>query len=413
MTKPLPHQQAALEDDLKYTRPFFWFLFVVLAFLYAVALYTSPELREPQRAIPFTLMMLSHAVLHALVPRFVTRRSSLIFYLVVQIALVFALSWISRSPAIIVGLYLALAGETAGILEDWKRALIAIILYVALIAITFALVLGWTTVPDWFGLAALMALFVLLYVTMFVRQMNARAEAQQLLGELEVAHRHLGEYAQQVERLTLETERQRMARELHDTLAQGLAGVILQLEALEAFLEKGDDVKAAEIAAQAKSRARVTLSDARRAIDDLRNAHTLTPLQAIGREVERFTRSTGIPCEVVLPDALPLSPEQADHAVRYVSEGLANVAAHAQASRVWLSVALTDGRVVLTLRDDGSGFAPEAVPDGHYGLIGLRERARLAGGTLTVASRSGAGATLTLQLPVAQAAAETAAGGRT
>lgn len=402
MTKTTSPQQAAIEEDLRATRPFFWFLFVVLALLYGLTVYTSPEMREPQRLIPFTVLMLVHAILHALVPRFVASWGRAAVYLAVQIVLAFALSWISESAAVVVGLYLALAGETAGMLEDWKLSLIAIVGYVFLIVFAIWALWGWTAVPDWFGIATLMALFVLLYVTMFVRQMSARAEAQGLLAELEVAHRQLGEYAQEVEQLTRDAERQRMARELHDTLAQGLAGVILQLEALEAFLEKGDDAKAAEIAGQAKSRARTTLSDARRAIDDLRDTRPQTPLQTIGREVERFTRSTGIPCEVTLPDTLPLAHESADHAARFLSEGLANVAAHAQASQVWVAVEVDDGLVTLTMRDNGRGFTPDAVPTGHYGLIGLRERARLAGGALRVESDPGRGTMLTMRLPAVE-----------
>ena len=113
-------------------------------------------------------------------------------------------------------------------------------------------------------------LFVLVYVLLFMRQLHARAELQE-------AHTQLAEYAQQVETLTLEAERQRMARELHDTLAQGLAGLVLQLEALEASLERGKTGQALQIVGQARERARTTLADARRAIDDLRATSATTP----------------------------------------------------------------------------------------------------------------------------------------
>ena len=155
--------------------------------------------------------------------------------------------------------------------------------------------------------------------------MNARQEAQTLLAELETAHQQLAEYAQKVETLTLETERQRMARELHDTLAQGLAGLVLQIEGLEAHLEQENIEKVAEIAAQAKSRARTTLAEARQAIGDLRQQSVATPAEAIVREVERFRRATGIPCDLTLPEMLTLSDQLGDHVVRCVSEGLTNV----------------------------------------------------------------------------------------
>jgi NarL family two-component system sensor histidine kinase YdfH len=84
-----------------------------------------------------------------------------------------------------------------------------------------------------------------------------------------------------------------------------------------------------------------------------------------------------------------------------VTEGLANVARHAHAHQVWVRVAAQDGALEIAVRDDGRGFDPQAVNGeaGHYGLIGLRERARLAGGALEITSAPGAGTTLRLRLP--------------
>ena len=233
-----------------------------------------------------------------------------------------------------------------------------------------------------------------------MRQLTARAESQKLLEELQEAHAQLAEYAQQVETLTLEAERQRMARELHDTLAQGLAGLVLQLEALEASLERDNMQQALNITGQAKERARTTLADARRAIDDLRSTDAATA-EAVSREVERFTTATGIPCRLDLPPQLNVSQRRGEHLLRFVSEGLANVASHAQATQVWLSLAEEDSRLQIQIRDNGRGFDPhDTVAAGHYGLLGLRERARLAGGELAVASEPGAGTTLSLTLPL-------------
>ena len=159
---------------------------------------------------------------------------------------------------------------------DWWPALG----YLVLLMFNNYLIGGWQLVPTWLGTAVVMMVFVLIYVLMFMRQMSARQEAQTLLAELETAHRQLAEYAQEVETLTLEAERQRMARELHDTLAQGLAGLILQLEGLEAHLERGNLAKVVEIAAQAKGRARSTLAEARQAIGDLREQGELSSFGA-------------------------------------------------------------------------------------------------------------------------------------
>jgi NarL family two-component system sensor histidine kinase YdfH len=208
----------------------------------------------------------------------------------------------------------------------------------------------------------------------------------------------LAEYAQQVEMLTLEAERQRMARELHDTLAQGLAGLVMQLEALEASLERDNTEKAAQIAGQAKERARTTLADARRAIDDLR-ATDQTLLEAINLEISRFTTATGIPCQVEMPSEIHLKEQYGEHLVRCVSEGLANITRHARATKAWITITEENSRLQVQIRDNGQGFnTDETIPNGHYGLLGLRERVRLAQGELAIESSIGEGTTLTMIL---------------
>jgi NarL family two-component system sensor histidine kinase YdfH len=190
-----------------------------------------------------------------------------------------------------------------------------------------------------------------------------------------------------------------MARELHDTLAQGLAGLILQIEGLEEHLEQGNLEKVANIAAQAKSRARTTLAEARQAIGDLRQQATATTAEAITHEVARFQQATGIPCELTLPEALPIPDALGEHAVRFVGEGLANVMQHAQATAVSVTLGMDNGRFQAIIHDNGQGFDPDQIPTGHYGLIGLRERARLANGELTINSQPNQGTTLTLTIP--------------
>jgi NarL family two-component system sensor histidine kinase YdfH len=388
-----------VEIGLKETRPFFWFLILVLVFLYGISIYSDPALRQPVRFIPYTALFFIHISLHWTMPYLVTQKRRLAAYLVVQIVLAIILIFIGKQPGIVIGLFSALAGETVGILEDWRYSLVAIVGYLILMGVTYGLIWGWDAVPAWLGTALIMLLFLLIYVLLFLRQLNARVESQRLLAELQEAHSQLAAYAQQVETLTLEAERQRMARELHDTLAQGLAGLVLQLEALEASLERSQAEKALQITAQAKERARATLADARRAIDDLRVAETTTT-EAINYEVDRFQSATGIPCTLDMPPELNLSERNGEHVVRCVSEGLANVTRHARATQVWLTIGEENGRCHVQIRDNGQGFdANGDIAAGHYGLLGLRERARLAGGELAIESEPGAGTTLSMSLP--------------
>ncbi|MCA9927813.1 MAG: sensor histidine kinase [Anaerolineales bacterium] len=391
---------SVIEADIKETRPFFLILIAVLLFLYGVTLSAEPALRQPGRLVPFTILMILHGLLHWYVAYLTTRPTHLTLYLGVQILIVIALTFITRQQAIVMGLYLALAGETVGILGDWRRSLAAVAGYLCLIALTYGLLWGWTSAPEWIGSIVVMLLFVLVYVVLYMRQILAREEAQKLLTELQTAHQKLAEYAQQVEALTLEAERQRMARELHDTLAQGLAGLVLQLETMEAHIEKGRPEKLSNVVTVAKEQARTTLAEARRAIDDLRAVET-SPIEAILHEVKQFKTTTGIPCEVTLPTAVSLPAPISEHAIRFVAEGLANVTHHAQASQTWVTVIKENGRLHLEVRDNGIGFNPnDTIPAGHYGIQGLRERARLANGTLTIDTAPGRDTILSMAIPL-------------
>jgi NarL family two-component system sensor histidine kinase YdfH len=224
------------------------------------------------------------------------------------------------------------------------------------------------------------------------------------LRDLESAHRQLEAYASQVRELTLVQERQRMARDLHDTLAQGLAGMILQLEAADSYLASGKGDRAQAVVQQAMARARSTLAEARTVIGDLR-ALSMSPGNAgeIAREViDRFTASCGIPCELLAPEALSLPGDVAEHIQRFLAEALSNVGRHARASHAWVQVEADGTRLAVTVRDNGIGFEHEETTRraGHFGLVGLHERARLAGGGIEVVSGRGVGTSLTLWLPL-------------
>jgi NarL family two-component system sensor histidine kinase YdfH len=198
------------------------------------------------------------------------------------------------------------------------------------------------------------------------------------------------------------TERQRLARDLHDTLAQGVAGFIMQVEAANAQLTQDHVALAHDILQQALDGARATLAEARGAIDDLRtltSAHDLAALME--QEIQRFRHATGLPCTVDLT-ALALVPAALDEpAMRAVREGLTNVARHAQAAQVWVRVVCRDQMLAVEVQDDGIGFDPPTLTTraGHYGLTGLQEQARLAGGALEVTSAPGRGTTICLCIP--------------
>jgi NarL family two-component system sensor histidine kinase YdfH len=196
-------------------------------------------------------------------------------------------------------IFAALVAETLGLYGLTRLATTGVVAYLLLTALAFLALGGRPLLAAWAEpLISTMALLIL-FMVLYRRQAEARRRAQHLLTELQAAHRQLADYAAQVEALTLTNERQRMARELHDTLSQGVAGIVLQLEAVNAHLAEGRVERASSIIALCLRRARSTLAESRAAIDDLRlEERSLS--EAIEQHAARFTRATGIPCHLTL-----------------------------------------------------------------------------------------------------------------
>ena len=209
------------------------------------------------------------------------------------------------------------------------------------------------------------------------------------------------------EQIAVLEERNRMARELHDTLAQGVAGLVLQLEAVKHHLNEGEVAGSQLIVAEAGTQARKALHKARAAIDDLRTAALLAPefIGFVSRRVQEFghTHNIAVELDAQLPDSLLVPPATALHARRALAEILANIAKHAKATAVSVNLWLEDDSLQIEIVDDGVGFDVEtAVRPGHYGIIGLNERARLTGGHLSIHSSPESGTTVLLRLPLEQ-----------
>jgi two-component system, NarL family, sensor histidine kinase YdfH len=390
--------------------PFFLFLTVILLGIYGLTVAGALAVREPVRLIPLTVLMLAHLGLYWTTAVFEVSRRRTLLYLALQGALAFSLALIGRNLAMVFGLFLGLIGITAGLLKLTRLGIAVIGGYAALSLAAYGLINGWATASWWLVGIVPSTAFVTIYVTLYNRQTAARARAQALAAELEAANLRLAEYSARVEELTLAAERQRMARELHDTLSQGLAGLILQLEAADAHLEEGRAERARTIVQQTMERARGALAEARRVIDDLRRAGPAPTdaVAALRQEIERFSEATGIPCSLEIAGSQPLPPSLAgalagplyEALLRTVTEGLSNIARHARASQASLRLSVSDGWLEAALCDDGAGFDPQANQAGHYGLLGMQERARLAGGTVEIDTHPGSGTTITLRLPL-------------
>ena len=388
-TRPLPN----LDRDY---RIFLWFMTLIIGAMYVWLLATTPSLRQPLLLLVFTVLLIIHVALHWLTDKVYNRPRLLLGYILLQGALAFVIVLLSNNIGMVFALFLALIGECIGMLGFSRGGLLGCAYFLVLSLVSFL----YFTTPSgfvWWLLGTVpTVLFVGVYITLYNRQIQANERSRELLAELETANQRLSEYAAQVEDLTIASERQRMARELHDTLSQGLAGLILQLEAADAHLAHERPEKARQIVQQTMEQARVTLGEARRAIDDLRRGAAPTLEESIRQEVARCT-AAGLPCtlEMELPGELPSA--QSDAIARIVPEALTNILMHAHASRAWVNLRGGESGVSLEIGDDGVGFDPAATPPGHYGLIGMRERARLAGGEMEIESQPGAGMRLVVR----------------
>ncbi|MGH8310768.1 MAG: sensor histidine kinase, partial [Steroidobacteraceae bacterium] len=205
---------------------------------------------------------------------------------------------------------------------------------------------------------------------------------------------------EQSQQLAVTEERNRLAREIHDTLAQGLTAISLQLESADALIDDSP-ARAKESLRKALDLARTNLEEARRSVLDLRAAPLLDRSlpEAIRVLAQRVERDHGLSIELSVQgdvDRLPARLEAG--AYRSVQEALHNVVRHAAARQVVVDVSRADDRMRVSIEDDGRGFDPQAASQG-FGLIGMRERAHLLGGDLEVDSLPGRGTRVILEVP--------------
>jgi signal transduction histidine kinase len=259
-----------------------------------------------------------------------------------------------------------------------------------------------------FGITTIFTILLGMFISAIVRQ---SAERQGMIEALQAARDQLARAEREAGVLE---ERQRLAREIHDTLAQGFTSIVMHLEAAEQALPQDAATgKTRQHLDRARSAARESLAEARRFVWDLRSE----PLereslgQAIRRVAERWAEESGLSAGVEISGGeRPLPSAYEVTLLRTAQEALANVRKHAEARHVTITLTYMDDQVILDVQDDGQGFDPvsmagngagEPVGDGSgFGLIGMRERAEQLGGSLQIESAPGEGATLVVALPL-------------
>ena len=199
-------------------------------------------------------------------------------------------------------------------------------------------------------------------------------------------------------------ERNRLARELHDTLAQSLTAIALQLESADVLLETGAPASATSIAVRrALELTRASLEEARRSVQDLRAAplESRTLAEALAALVAAVQSPKGPHASFeVIGAARPLPARVEVGLFRIAQEALNNVVQHARARHCRVLLTTTPDEVRLMVADDGAGFDPDDVAAGRFGLLGLNERARLLHGQLRLETSSGEGTCVEVVVPL-------------
>jgi signal transduction histidine kinase len=372
--------------------------YLTTAAIYIDSLVSGLSLRQPTMGISltilFALFVLSIYLFSASSEHFWKRLAVLLF----QIALVFTMVIISAGRDTLTILYFIVVPmaylsfsfiQASGLTLLCLGALFSSYLIVVDVGEALSQLL-----PYGGGFA-----FFAVVSTALIQQQKDRQRAEQLLVELEDAHQQLRAYAAQVEALAVAEERNRLAREIHDSLGHYLTAMTMQLQAAGKIVVK-DPQRAAESIVKAEEMAHESLAEIRRSVATLRASpmDTATLGDAIGELVKNL-HDDGIIAAFTIEGKSQLLPIQAKTALyRAAQEGLTNVRKHANASAVEVKLAHKPEKVTLTITDNGTG--QHGQQGKGFGLLGLRERATLSGGSLEAGNNPGGGFRLHVVVPL-------------
>ena len=367
--------------------------FIIVSFVIWVAVSLRWILEFIEQSHPYLWLLSAILAFYGVLLGFqpiITKGSSLRahIYLGVQSALIIGAMLLYYELDFFALLFLPLGGQ-AMFLFPRKTALAWIAIFGIAIIVGQTIQFGWPGGLSFTFLYLAGLFFVASFSTLMMRADEARIRSDRLLDELQGAHRQLQEYAGQAEELATAKERNRLARELHDSVAQTLYGLTLQAEAASRLLNAGQTEEVSGYLREIRESAQQTLQETRLLIFELR-----PPIleeeglaSALRARLESVESRSGLKTQINLQELGKL-PGRIESGLYGISnEVLNNILKHAHASEIKVSLRKKGGKILLEISDNGIGFELDSAERyGGLGLKGMRERAEQIGGNLGVKS---------------------------
>lgn len=322
-------------------------------------------------------------------------------YLSIGTLLIVGLLWLNPNLNFYVILFYVLGTEALMSLERREGYLwlgLFTLLTIGVLFTALDLLEASITVPIYLG----GYFFFVVFANATQQAYQARAESQRLLEELQTTHSKLQEYAIQAEQLAVAEERNRLSREMHDTIGHRLTVASVQLEGVQKLIAK-DPARAEKMAETVREQVREALRELRQTVATLREPlEADLPLEVSLKKLTRgFEEATGMTVHLMLPDAFPeMSAAHRLAIYRTAQEALTNAQKHAEAGQIWLQVSRQEDILTLRVSDNGKGLQAQGESSG-FGLRGIQERAAQLGGELRLEERKGGGTQVCLSLPIA------------
>lgn len=319
-------------------------------------------------------------------------------YFAVQIGVAGSIIYICRGSGVSPLLFIPLVSQSVVMLSTRSMFVTNGILFAIYLEITHLFSRGWE--PIWnnvpFMLAGQVAL--ILFIQMIGDEDHTHAENQRLITELELANESLKQYAGQIEEFTISRERNRIAREIHDGVGHYLTVVNMQVQAANAIMDT-DSERAHQILERAMNQTQMALGEIRKSVTLLRDMpdENISLVESMDEVKANLVDSNITIHSDILGTVRQLPVQFEQTLLRTMQEGVQNSIKHAKAGNIWILLDYRDEhKTILCIRDDGVGCEQ---PGYGFGLMGLKERARLLNGNLDFGNRDEGGFFLEIEVP--------------